>query len=172
MVRSILLVLWIYSPPSLSVGIYFVLFVGSCYLLFCSNPKQDRSYRVSVRDAVAIANVALYALITAVCNSATIVLYDTSYQRRYKQWVIEVYRVFRAFIDLEGIPADSLLYIVDLSDPIDVGRIAIFEAQSAISDAILVSHLLRVLAFLQSDSFTIHICRYTGLWWCVNTITW
>ena len=50
-------------------------------------------------------------------------------------------RVFRAFVDLGNEPMGPLLYIVDLSNPVDVGRVALFEIQSAISDAIMVSRL-------------------------------
>ncbi|EKM60360.1 uncharacterized protein PHACADRAFT_203573 [Phanerochaete carnosa HHB-10118-sp] len=107
---------------TLLYGAYLILYVASLYFLYGGNFDTKRRGRKSPNKAVLLGGIAL--LLTAT-----------------PQWIIQVVRVWTAFINHADTPNGPLLYLSDLRAPLSIARLSLYVVEVFVSDLILIARL-------------------------------
>lgn len=109
---------------TLLYGVFLVLYVASLYFLYGGNFNTRRRGRQSPRPnkAVLLGGIALFLTVTP-------------------QWIIQVVRVWQAFIHHSNMPNGPLLYLSDLRAPLSIARLSLYVVEVFVSDLILIVRL-------------------------------
>ncbi|GJE96832.1 hypothetical protein PsYK624_130390 [Phanerochaete sordida] len=108
---------------TLFYGAYLILYAASLYFLYGGKlATRRRRGRQSPNKAVLLGGFALFLTVTP-------------------QWIIELIRVWSAFIHHADTPSGPLLYLSDLRAPLSIARLSLYVVEVFVSDFILLVRL-------------------------------